>query len=549
MQTVKYSKILIEKIDLPVLIFCLFISLPAGLIHPEFLLNQGPMGIVQVFLKLTISLIFCYSLFLALSPYKKTFYLILSPFFIFSILELGFFLIYKTPLHQTEIETTLASNFREILEFLKSFKMEVSIAAFIVLVFLFVIIWGSFHLKKIEKINRIQKYLGVLFTSIFVFSYFFPKTQNYLETRISPFKSLKKIQELYKNRTYIDQIRSKRKSFSYNAKSTMETLPNTILIVVGESVGSQYMNLYGNKILNTPFLSNSSDIRFFKNMISGAALTESSLLLSMTPARTANFKESYKFKALPVIFSDLGYETLWISNQDKYGFVTNDITLIAKDTQKTIFLNKSLVSMHFDNILLGALAEHYDKNKKQVIFLHMSGSHSNYMDRVPENFKGPNIHCDEEENSFCESIQAYHNTILYLDNFLEALYRQTSAMEAIVLYFSDHGEVLHNIKGKEYLYGHGLDLMTKSQFKIPFLFWTTSSFQSKHPSLVKRLLLNLDKKTELSSFFDSITAMLNIQSSYIDPSFSFFNEEFQENSQRKVLNRNFSPLLYKELPY
>lgn len=83
-------------------------------------------------------------------------------------------------------------------------------------------------------------------------------------------------------------------------------------------------------------------------------------------------------------------------------------------------------------------------------------------------------------------INAYDNTIVKTDDFLAKLYAQLKDYDAIVVYVSDHGQLL----GEHGRFLHaigGTGTEYPEQKNIPFFFWYSDLFAEKHGDIVAAL--------------------------------------------------------------
>lgn len=137
-----------------------------------------------------------------------------------------------------------------------------------------------------------------------------------------------------------------------------------------------------------------------------------------------------------------------------------------------------------DEILLRGLQGRLDRvTGDALIVLHMLGSHGPaYHKRYPARFEVFGPACTTGELQRCsveEIVNAYDNTIRYTDHVLSELVallqRNASAIDATLLYVSDHGESL----GEHGLFLHGLPyaIAPAEQTHVPMLVWLSSGMR------------------------------------------------------------------------
>lgn len=120
-----------------------------------------------------------------------------------------------------------------------------------------------------------------------------------------------------------------------------------------------------------------------------------------------------------------------------------------------------------------------------------------------------------------ELINAYDNTLVYNDHFLDQLrlkLTQLSDTQTAYLFVSDHGESL----GEDGIYLHGTpySIAPEQQLKVPFLVWMSDSFIQQHQvSLAK---LKAREESTQANVFHSVLGALEFNSPIYNPSLDLF---------------------------
>jgi lipid A ethanolaminephosphotransferase len=184
------------------------------------------------------------------------------------------------------------------------------------------------------------------------------------------------------------------------------------------------------------------------------------------------------YEMLPNYLYRNGVEVIWRTTNWGEPTINIENYLRRKDLSKLIE-NKDRVG--YDEILLAGLKEQILASKKDkiLIVLHTSTSHGpSYNKKYPKEFEVFIPVCESVELAKCsnkELINAYDNTIIYIDYILATLIedlKELSAYKTSMIFISDHGESL----GEKNLYMHGLPLSIapQEQFDIPFIVWSSS---------------------------------------------------------------------------
>jgi lipid A ethanolaminephosphotransferase len=181
----------------------------------------------------------------------------------------------------------------------------------------------------------------------------------------------------------------------------------------------------------------------------------------------------------------------------------------------------------YDGVLLSHLAEQIQASDKQKVFvvLHQTGSHGpSYYSKYPKEFEVFKPICRSVELSNCsqeELINAYDNTVLYNDHFLDQLRKTLEGLKdtsSAYLYVSDHGESLG--EGGIYLHGTPYSIAPEQQFKVPFFVWMSPSFiDQKHISIDK---LRAREQSTQANVFHSVMGAFDMDSEIYNKDLDMF---------------------------
>ena len=176
------------------------------------------------------------------------------------------------------------------------------------------------------------------------------------------------------------------------------------------------------------------------------------------------------------------YETYWLSNQSKISPWSTPISIISSNADHHVWLGET-----YDGELLKHLPT--QDGKPTVIFIHLVGSHTDYPNRYPPEYK----FWDEQDRT-----NAYDNSLRYNDWVLSQLYEAFKARPdfQVMIYMADHGE---NPK-----LGHRPAHFTWDMARIPLWFAMSDDFVKKHPQTVAALKENAVKPFTNDMMFDSL---------------------------------------------
>lgn len=219
------------------------------------------------------------------------------------------------------------------------------------------------------------------------------------------------------------------------------------IIVIGESVRSDYMHAYGFPVSNTPFMSTAPG-EIFTHYISAASSTQTSLMntLALRRAQQANMNNANMTDAeinnnVITLAKKAGMATYWYSNQGSLGDNDTPVAAIGKHAEHFLFLKKGgyLDEEEItDASLLPKIEKGINEQKKtQLVVIHLMGSHPEACMRTQGRYK-----------EFLQSreISCYSQSIRQTDKLLSdvADMAKASGKKWSMIYFADHGLSFQN---------------------------------------------------------------------------------------------------------
>lgn len=263
----------------------------------------------------------------------------------------------------------------------------------------------------------------------------------------------------------------------------------TYVIIIGESANARHFGCYGYGRATTEFTD-----RLGAEMIRVAGVRSPFAQTIPSLERTLTFADDnrpdlvYAKGSIIDWFNDAGFKTYWLSNQ----YALDDTALTAMTTHASVSKCFNFSGMkRFEKAGLdGDLLPEVRKllangEERKVVFLHLIGSHSAYVNRYPDEFRhfegqapGRNLPPGK-----IRSLNAYDDSIRYTDWFVAEVVKELKALDDVsyMLYFSDHGEDVFDSTDARIL-GHtqpANDFMTQ----VPFLLWTSQEFNRLRPDL------------------------------------------------------------------
>ena len=444
--------------------------------------------------------------------FRKLFIAAYLPFYIIYLAEICHTAIFKSPLTQSSVLTALDSTSAEAKEFIIHF-FRLPILITVSLYLTVSIILTIFLFRRRTKL-KYHFFLTFFSAAAFLFSVYNGFHTTYFnKNQLLPYKFI----QIIKIRQ--EQINKEKKQYTKYRLQTINGLksnnppylPETYLIVIGESASRQHMQYYGAQRQTNPYSGKLITPFIFSNVQSPHALTVLSLksILSMQTL-------SGKHISLLNIFRLSGFKVFWLSNQyysgeDKeltniYAFAadvqifTNNVKDYLLVTEKNNY-DKHLLP-HLDNAL-------QDKALKKVIFIHLAGSHAPYNRRFPPEFE---VFGKNETNSFVKEVDDYDNSILYTDFLLSEMIKKISALpeQSFLLYFSDHGEDVQTTPKSCHCHSDVVQIQTPAMFEIPFLLWTNKTYNLANTNLIKNLSVIQSRPFNTRDLIHSLPSLAGI---------------------------------------
>jgi lipid A ethanolaminephosphotransferase len=280
-----------------------------------------------------------------------------------------------------------------------------------------------------------------------------------------------------------------------------------VVLVIGESARAKNFSLYGYDRETNPLLKKSGSITL-QNSHSCSTYTTASVHCILSSIGSS----SDSLEPLPSYLSRHGVDVIWrTKNWGEPKIKVNSYTKardLAPDCKGKY--------CDYDGIMLTGLKERIcsSESDKKFIVLHMTGSHGpTYYKKYPSEFETFKPVCKSVELSNCtnqELINAYDNTVLYTDFFLNQVIELLKQQEApaLMIYISDHGESL----GEYGLYLHGTPktIAPDVQTVIPFILWMSEGFKSKH-GITNNSFKQREKHTQ-KNIFHTVLGAFNTDS-------------------------------------
>ena len=239
---------------------------------------------------------------------------------------------------------------------------------------------------------------------------------------------------------------------------------NNIILIIGESDISDRHNIYGytqqNTTPNANRLQKNGKLCVIKNSHSSANMTRYAVPMIISFYDPDHQDKIFSEKNLIELARDNGYQTYWIASQDGRGPYARPFGYLSEFSQYVTRQDYNNAQNHVDwhdESILPVIKEKFtDTYKYKFFVIHIVGSHMDYEDNRTQ----------EDINALPQA-DAYDQSIHRTDRIINEIINMAdkNLKKYVLLYTSDHGEVVSDNKMSQY--GHGLQYGGYAQYRIP----------------------------------------------------------------------------------
>mgnify|MGYP001247389564 CR=1 FL=1 len=340
-------------------------------------------------------------------------------------------------------------------------------------------------------------------------------------------------------RSFIQKVKTRKENNNLQGQvfDNNPDKPVNFVCIIGESTGRNHMELYGYYRNTNPILSAmKDDLYVFDDVISPHSHTRKSLRKALTFTDFENSGDN--LPSIIELFNAAGFKTYWLSNQYLLGENETIVSYIAGSADEKVYINdeNNLLGNSYDEYLLKPLDQFLnDGIKKRMIFVHLMGTHGDYINRYPANFEyfteDSLVNIKTKNKPFLDSwgkekINEYDNAVRYNDYVVSEIIRRIKETQSLsyVLYFSDHGEEVFD--SRPYV-SHQEPNATPFMFEVPFIVWLSDNYKNAFRSFTDSLPLYLHRPYQFDDLPHSLLNLSNIGYAETDYSKSIFSEFYK----------------------
>ena len=275
-------------------------------------------------------------------------------------------------------------------------------------------------------------------------------------------------------------------------------------LVIGESQNTLRMSAYGYKLKTTPWLDsmkNNPNLLLFQHAYACQVQTVPALSYALTAKNQYNSIKLEQAVSLIDVAKAAGYQTVWLSNQVRFGGWGTPVTVIAEEADQKIWINShqgnTLDTEYYDGELINRLQD-IKRSDKMLIVVHLMGNHISYHSRYPAEFDKFKAEGKRSE---------YDNSILYNDYVMQQLIDKVSQWPEFqgLLYFSDHGESVEQERG------HNPDRFVFEMAYIPMYMYFSPAYISANEKTFRVLQASQAQYFTNDLIFNTMLGIMDIR--------------------------------------
>ncbi|MDR2138567.1 MAG: phosphoethanolamine transferase [Tannerella sp.] len=346
----------------------------------------------------------------------------------------------------------------------------------------------------------------------------------------------------YKVRSVLEEraIRNRRQQ-PFEVRLDESQAPQTLLVVMGESLSRNHMSLYGYERNTNPLLqARRASLKVYRDVVSPQVHTIPVMRSVLSFADHAHPEYLTQRPSLFELFNRAGYETCLISNQP-FDNVSSSYEPLLRQAGHIVDLSKT---NRPDGVILHTLEQTLRADGRKLIVLHLMGSHTAYKFRYPPSFERFNGSQPADgaaapvlpKAAAQTTIDQYDNSVLYNDWLIASIAdmlnrrREPSAM----IYFSDHGEEVYDFRD---FAGHASEKVSRYMCEVPLIVWMSDEYMKQRTNLVFRE----DRPYSTCDLLYSLSDLAGLSYEGYDRTRSLFSPQFT------VRKRFVGDLLYESV--
>jgi glucan phosphoethanolaminetransferase (alkaline phosphatase superfamily) len=488
-------------------------------------------------------MVFLMPLFL-FRKHVRLYLIFLTPILLLVPANLGYVLYFHSEISEATILMIINTNHNEAMELLRSY-LAVLIAFMILYIFFLYLLY-----RQVPNTINTRKTIYVSSASLMALAVsplpVYDRTTSYPENikgalfHIFPANVVNSIDRVLNQDKFGRENQAERNNFYYHSRQDTTIKDKQIhVLIIGESSRYDHWGINGYFRNTSPNLSKRKNLVSYNDVAAGGFMTEWAVPLLLTGVGADHYESTFHRKGITGAFSEVGFNTYWITSQTDFLGYTKIHSLEAQKGYYVLTDFRSTKNVVMDMQLVDTLRKILSQpGEKKFIVIHGLGSHYSYSARYPNQFdvfKPSNKSVTTRLTDLKSKnilINSYDNSIRYTDAVIDSVISLVDKQNAFssVTYISDHGEDLMD-DSRGLTSHHQGSPPTKYVAHVPFFIWYSPKLQEKYPDKISNLLHHKDAKVSSQNLIYSLTSMVGINYPTQDPVEDVTSAYFKNNQQ------------------
>lgn len=332
----------------------------------------------------------------------------------------------------------------------------------------------------------------------------------------------------------------------------------TVVYVLGESYIKHHAGIYGYRLSTTPRLEAArqrGNLFVFTDVVAQENITSIVEKNTFSLNSVGDGESWFEAPNFTTIFKRSGYGVyMWDIQRDfmshKLFTMTVNQYVYNPEIVKLSYTATNKKRLSYD----GDLVDDYVKtvkprDKHNLVVFHLLGQHVAPGNRYPkgsyydghftaDSIKRTEKWLDRERKTY---IADYDNATLYNDAVMGKLMDLFSKKNAVIVYFSDHGEEVYDFRNAK---GRHSERVPRQgtlmyQYEVPFVVWCSDVYIERHPEVVKNLKNSVNRPFMTDNVGQLLFDLGRVKTHYYKPDRDLISPQFKPRKR----------ILYDEVDY
>lgn len=322
-----------------------------------------------------------------------------------------------------------------------------------------------------------------------------------------------------------------------------------IVMVIGESYNKYHTPLYNSGYRNTTpnmcALRDRDSLLVFDDVVAPYNMTNEMFHALFSTCPYDSLSRWYDYTLFPAIFKQAGYRVSFLSNQ--FALHNDDIW---NHYTGNVFYKPEMSALQFDSH--NSEVYRYDSELLQLLpdtsvltcaphllIIHLMGQHVSYDERYPDScryYTPDNTNADYGGYNGQKIVADYDNSLRYNDAVIQRIIDTIKPLDAIMIYFADHGEECYDWRDAFMRTSepHMPMEVAKYQYETPFVVYMTQRYSQNHRELAQAMRASTHLPLYNSDITNVLFHLAGIATPNYYPNRDFLSPEYDTSCPRII---------------